>query len=100
MGTAEMISYSSVCCPHDLTKICSEHRGILKECEGCQWNIKYEIITGRWQTCPKCFGQGFVWFPINTPHNETFVTNGNPYKCDVCNGKKIIDITTGKPPTD
>lgn len=54
-------------------------------------------ITG-WQTCPKCAGQGKVWFPINMPYNPTFAGDGNPYECDVCNGKKIINISTGLPP--
>ena len=53
-----------------------------------------------WQICPKCYGQGMVWFPIGLPLNETFIGNGQPYKCDVCKGEKIINNKTGLPPSN
>lgn len=55
-------------------------------------------INAGWQACPKCFGQGYVWFPPNLPLVETIASDGNPYCCDVCNGMKIINIKTGQPP--
>jgi hypothetical protein len=51
-----------------------------------------------WQLCPKCGGQGSVWFPTNMPLNPTFAGDGNPYECDVCKGKKLISAITGLPP--
>jgi hypothetical protein len=54
--------------------------------------------TGYWQLCPKCNGQGVVWFPPNIPWNNTFAGDGNPYICDVCKGEKIISTKTGLPP--
>lgn len=51
-----------------------------------------------WQVCPKCQGQGLVWFPPNWPWNETITTDGTSFECDVCKGKKIISIDFGLPP--
>jgi len=59
--------------------------------------MEKEIKMG-WQVCPKCQGQGLVWIQPDMPWNHTFPFNGDPFTCDVCNGKKIIDISTGKPP--
>lgn len=46
-------------------------------------------IPNEWQLCPKCNGSG-----------ETKVTNyaDTLFKCDLCNGKKIISKVTGEPP--
>jgi len=57
-----------------------------------------EKITLGWQVCPKCQGQGNVWLQPDMPWNYTYPSNGAPFICDVCKGKKIIDISTGKPP--
>ena len=61
-------------------------------------DIIFSSIVNGWQVCPKCLGQGVVWFPPNQPMNETFSGNGEPFKCDLCNGKKIISERTGLPP--
>ncbi len=52
-----------------------------------------------WQQCPKCFGQGAVWFPPGMPMNDTFTSDGRPHECDLCKGKMIISEITGLPPT-
>lgn len=49
-----------------------------------------EGIKNTYQLCPKCYGQGKVWFPPNQPYSPVFSGNGQMYECDVCNGKKII----------
>jgi|GEM_PF-4393854 hypothetical protein len=42
-----------------------------------------------WELCPKCNGEGTI----------TFLGIGYlNCKCDVCNGQKIINSLTGKPP--
>lgn len=51
-----------------------------------------------WQMCPKCGGQGYVWLPPDLPFIATITSDGKPYICDVCNGMKIINIATGRPP--
>lgn len=47
-----------------------------------------------WQLCPKCTGTGET-----APDHHT-----GPFSvytlCNLCRGKKILDITTGKPPED
>lgn len=50
-----------------------------------------------WQQCPKCYGQGTVWFPPNMPMNDTFTGDGTPFTCNVCQGKMIIN-EFGLPP--
>jgi len=60
--------------------------------------VEFIPLSVGWQVCPKCHGQGLVWFPCGVPYNETYTTDGNPYECDVCQGKKIISIETGLPP--
>jgi DnaJ-class molecular chaperone len=57
------------------------------------------MVSGGWQTCPKCQGQGKVWFPPNMPWSPTFAGDGNPYDCDVCAGKKVISTISGLPPS-
>jgi hypothetical protein len=52
-----------------------------------------------WQICPKCYGQGKVWFPPDMPFNETYSSNGEPFDCDVCKGKKVISTISGLPPS-
>jgi DnaJ-class molecular chaperone len=54
--------------------------------------------TNQWQVCPKCNGQGKVWFPPDMALHTTFISSGDPYKCDVCKGRKIISTITGLPP--
>jgi len=58
--------------------------------------ISYACIV--WQICPKCNGQGVLWNPTGQPMNDTYLSDGKSFECDVCNGKKIINIQTGKPP--
>lgn len=62
--------------------------------------LKYTNVPSGfgWQICPKCHGQGCVWFPTDTPYSPTFLSDGKPFECDVCKGKKIIDTLTGLPP--
>lgn len=50
------------------------------------------------QICPKCSGQGVVWYPTGCPMMPEWTGDAKPFKCDVCNGKKIIDDETGLPP--
>lgn len=47
--------------------------------------------TSGWQLCPKCNGSGYVYAGIGTSMNTSAI-------CDLCNGKKIINIETGLPP--
>jgi len=49
-----------------------------------------------WQGCPHCAGTG-VEKIIQSCTTQNTVTIP---KCTVCNGKKIINIFTGKPPKD
>jgi len=49
---------------------------------------KVETTAPAWQRCPICDGVG----RMPTDGTATFKT------CDVCNGKKIINVATGKPP--
>lgn len=60
----------------------------------------YELIPNQWQICPKCTGQGKVWMMPGQPWVETFSGTGEAFECDVCKGKKIISVITGKPPED
>lgn len=43
-----------------------------------------------WQLCPKCLGQGYLFFAISS----------GPSDCDLCNGTKIISRQTGRPPEE
>lgn len=43
-----------------------------------------------WQKCPVCNGHGIL-FPHGLTANTTL-------RCDTCNGQKIINKITGKPP--
>lgn len=56
------------------------------------------MVPSGWQLCPKCKGQGKLWFPPGIPFNETFTSEGSTFECDVCKGKKIISIDFGYPP--
>ncbi|NMB83276.1 MAG: hypothetical protein GYA14_15815 [Ignavibacteria bacterium] len=67
-------------------------------CDDCRLGRKTQIIPVGWQVCPKCNGQGTTWFPPNVPYNPTYTGDGNPFECDVCGGKKIIDVVYGLPP--
>ena len=52
-------------------------------------NIEYVPL----QKCPKCDGQGTVSKPPHIPGDVYQWTSGVPeYKCDVCNGDKIIPM--------
>jgi hypothetical protein len=62
--------------------------------------LKECLQGGGWQICPKCQGQGNVWYPPNIPWNQTYLSDGRPFECDVCKGRKIISIDTGLPPID
>jgi len=57
-----------------------------------------ECQESGWQVCPKCQGQGVLFFPTGWPYVNEYITDGAPCICDVCEGKKIINIQTGKPP--
>ena len=57
-------------------------------------NFQFELNrllneVSNWQTCPLCNGTGIK----STPGLST----GCP-PCEVCNGKRIISLKTGKPP--
>jgi len=71
--------------------------GLDHVCQSCK-NKNQQPINQWWQLCPKCAGQGQVWFPPNLPWNPTFAGNGEPFECDVCKGKKVISSITGLPP--
>lgn len=45
-----------------------------------------------WEKCPICKGTGL------DPNYKVF--NESPPKCPICNGKRIINKLTGKPPVD
>ena len=84
------IDFMQIMCNHYKDKMCGELKGTLDECKTCQWNIKTtyaSTIDQGWQVCPKCNGQGISY--------NNYYTSAI---CDVCNGKKIINIQTGKPP--
>lgn len=55
----------------------------------------YKIQTTAigWQVCPVCSGAGIV-------PQIGFESLAIHKTCDVCTGKKIISLTTGKPPED
>ncbi len=63
-------------------------------CKICYFNVikKNELKYVPFQNCPKCNAQGKVWFPPNLPWNPTFVGNGEPYDCDLCNGAMVIPM--------
>lgn len=65
-------------------------------CLSCK--SKNQHFLNQWQLCPKCAGQGKVWFPPNLPWNPTYPSGGNTFECDLCKGKKIISGITGLPP--
>lgn len=46
-----------------------------------------------WQKCPVCEGKGYIL----VPHLSYYRAKE---QCTVCNGQKIINTTTGKPPAD
>lgn len=52
------------------------------------------IEADKWQTCPKCNGDGDL---LMYASQTTIETNARPI-CDVCKGKKIIDVIMGLPP--
>jgi hypothetical protein len=60
------------------------------------WNIEpigeTEGERMSWQTCPHCSGTG-----IGLP--RPWSGDAAP-RCNVCNGKKIIHVVTGKPPSE
>lgn len=57
-------------------------------------NIAFRQILPmpEWQLCPKCLGSGRVM------QTALSVSNITTWDCDVCKGKKIINVVTGKPP--
>jgi DnaJ-class molecular chaperone len=60
-----------------------------------QPEYSYSTLSSGWQLCPKCNGDGDL-YRYNSP--PFISTNCRPI-CDVCNGKKIISIDTGLPPS-
>jgi hypothetical protein len=101
-SVSEATNYMSIMCPSHPTKTCGELFPTAVECVHCDWNtnrpVKWSTLSSGWQICPKCQGQGKVWYPPNVPWNLTYTGNGKPFDCDVCKGKKIISIETGLPP--
>ena len=61
-----------------------------KTAVGKKW--EYVNNTGIWDICPICNGTG-----LDSNH---IVFNDKPPKCPTCNGKRIINTLTGKPPID
>lgn len=62
--------------------------------------VKFTELQKRisWLVCPKCLGQGIVYYPIGIPFNVLNCgTSAKPFECDVCKGKKIINHE-GNPP--
>ena len=55
--------------------------------------------TNVWQKCPKCSGSGKV-FPTHIEALNSQILLTHPIVCNVCNGKCIISMITGKPPID
>ncbi|HQF37437.1 MAG TPA: hypothetical protein PLL26_07430 [Candidatus Dojkabacteria bacterium] len=51
-----------------------------------------------WQLCPKCYGQGTIPYYMKSHYPSDTTSSPYFYVCDVCNGKKIINIRTGLPP--
>jgi len=87
------IDFMQIMCNHYPNKMCGELKGTLDECKTCQWNIKTtyaSTIDQGWQVCPRCNGKGFL--------DDCLYYYTSSAICDVCNGKKIINIQTGKPP--
>ena len=67
-------------------------------CDNCRMGKPgYNIPLSNWQVCPKCYGQGVMWYSPSQPMNNTFLSDGTSFECDVCKGKKIINIITGQP---
>lgn len=63
------------------------------------WWRKQDFLTYNdnvigWQLCPKCNSDGNL-FRYNSP---SIIGTGTDTVCDVCKGKKIINIETGLPP--
>ena len=87
-------------CFYDRDFICEDTFGDLPECDKCFTNIEPEFASFQkcWQLCPKCGGQGVVQYPVGVSINDTILTNKLSYECDLCKGKKIIGIFSGKPP--
>lgn len=60
-------------------------------------NIKKVISV--WQICPKCSGQGKVSKPPYLSGDINHWSSSQPnYECNLCDGKMIINVLTGKPP--
>jgi DnaJ-class molecular chaperone len=70
------------------------HNGIY--CAACPSNPKLLYTFQQqdahpgWQVCPKCNGRGEVEDYLLGPMRF--------HKCEVCEGKMIINLKTGKPP--
>ena len=47
-----------------------------------------------WQLCPKCNGDGNLY-----RYNSPALICSTSAVCDICNGRKIISVVTGLPPT-
>lgn len=91
--------HCAIICPNDNSgKTCGELYRSLPACNDCVWNSSYSyntnIASSTWQLCPKCNGYGIISNSYSSIGNWTFIT------CDVCGGKKIISMFTGKPPVD
>ena len=54
--------------------------------------LKKERSKDEWQLCPKCNGDGNL-LRFNSPS----ITSDEPI-CDLCYGRKVINIDTGLPP--
>lgn len=58
-----------------------------------------KIEFGEWQLCPKCNGQGIVSKPHHVAGDvNTWVANATSFRCDVCQGAKILARPVMDPP--
>lgn len=58
-----------------------------------------KIEFGEWQLCPKCNGQGTVSKPHHVAGDvNTWTANATSFRCDVCQGAKILARPILDPP--
>ena len=85
-----------ICSKSEKIDLCKRLKDTIWECLTCREYIieSKKIHSKGWQLCPKCDGIGI----LNRHYYEGMEYRIEQDICDICEGKKIIDIETGLPP--